>query len=176
MNPETLKYPIGTYQTTDSVDALTISNWASEIELLPTQLRKAVEGLDETQLNTEYRSGGWMLRQVVHHLADSHLNSQARMIWILTEDHPTIKPYNEAILALQPHYSGPIEPTLDFIDALHARWVYQIRVLSDSDLKRSYHHPESGADYTLAWMIGQYAWHGKHHVAHITSLRQRMAW
>jgi uncharacterized damage-inducible protein DinB len=142
----------------------------------PARLRQAIAGLNAEQLDTEYRPGGWTVRQVVHHVPDSHLNSYVRFKLALTEEEPAIKPYDEDRWArLEDSRVTPVETSLDLLDALHERWVMLLRSLSPDDFKRAFRHPELGA-VSLNKNVGLYAWHGRHHVAHITSLRERMGW
>ena len=171
-----LRYPVGKYEATARIDAAQRSRWIDEIAALPAQLRAAVAGLDEHQLDTPYRSGGWTVRQVVHHVPDSHMNALTRFKLALTEDVPTIKPYDEARWAELPDASGPIAGSLTLVDALHERWVRLLQGMDEASWSREYVHPEHGRRMSLAWVLGMYAWHGRHHTAHITSLRKRMGW
>lgn len=142
----------------------------------PPALRAAVKGLDDTQLNTPYRDGGWTVRQVVHHVPESHMNAFMRFKLALTEDNPTIRPYEEDRWAkLADVARARIETSLALLDALHERWVILLDVMTDADFRRPLVHPESGA-MTLDRMLQLYAWHGPHHVAHITTLRARRGW
>lgn len=146
------------------------------IAAAPLRMREAVAGLDAAQLDTPYREGGWTVRQVVHHVPDSHMNAYVRVKLALTEDEPTIKPYEEAAWAQLPDSRiTPVEVSLALLEALHTRWVDLLRAMDGADFKRSFRHPEHGA-VTLDWLVGMYAWHSRHHVAHITSLRERMGW
>jgi uncharacterized damage-inducible protein DinB len=169
------RYPIGKFAwkgafTDDE------RRWAIEvIAHTPDQMRDAVEGLDDAQLDTPYREGGWTVRQVVHHVPDSHLNAYTRFKLALTEDAPTIKPYNEAAWAELPDSRGDISVSLDLLEALHKRWVPLLRTLSEVDYKRTFRHPEMGL-MTLGALLRLYEWHGRHHVAHIMNLRSRMGW
>jgi uncharacterized damage-inducible protein DinB len=143
-----------------------------EIAQAPAQLRAAVAGLTEQQLEIPYREGGWTIRQVAHHLADSHINSYVRFRLALTEDSPIIKPYDEKRWADLPDArSGPLEPSLRLLESLHARWVELLRQLSPSDWDREFVHPEHGAASTLCRTLALYAWHGRHHIAQIRSVR-----
>ena len=171
-----LRYPVGRFTFGKEPTSEEVGRLIDDIAAAPAQLRAAVEGLTEEQLNTPYRPGGWTVRQVVHHVPDSHLNSYVRFRLALTEQEPTIKPYNESQWAeLTDARSAPIDLSLDLLEALHDRWVVLLRSLSPSDLKRKFIHPEIG-DVTLDKNIALYSWHGRHHVAHITSLRERMGW
>jgi hypothetical protein len=136
----------------------------------------AVDGLDEEQLDTPYRPGGWTVRQVVHHLADSHINAFVRFRLGLTEDQPTIKPYDEKLWAeLADCRNAPVEMSLSLLEGLHQRWVMLLTGMSDSDYARTIHHPESGI-LRLDTYLATYGWHSRHHVAHITNLRERLGW
>ncbi|MFH5779194.1 YfiT family bacillithiol transferase [Heyndrickxia oleronia] len=170
-----LRYPIGKFNVNGKVTTEIIEQWIKEIEELPTRLTEAVEGLNDVQLDTAYRSEGWTIRQVVHHIADSHLNSYTRFKLALTENNPTIKLYEEGKWAELPDSNLPVEISLQLIDALHKRWVYLLRSMTSEDLEKTFYHPEFG-DMKLSVNIGIYAWHGRHHVAHITSLRERLGW
>ena len=138
-------------------------------------MRAAVAGLNDSQLDTPYREGGWTVRQVVHHVADSHANSYVRFKLALTEDWPTIKPYDEAAWANLPDSRDPIDPSLVFIDGLHQRLVAVLESMNDADFERGFNHPERGR-MDLATNLALYAWHSRHHTAHITSLRARQGW
>lgn len=148
----------------------------AEIAETPARLRAAVEGLSEEQLDTLYRPGGWTLRQIVHHLPDSHLNSYVRFKLAMTEESPAIKTYDEAQWAeLMDARSAPVEMSLALLESLHKRWVLFLESLTLPDYARTFTHPEQGL-VTLGRNLCVYAWHGRHHVAHITSLRERMGW
>ncbi|MGA2807718.1 MAG: YfiT family bacillithiol transferase [Terracidiphilus sp.] len=171
-----LRFPIGRFSppagSTEDVRATQIET----LRLLPTRLRKAVSGLSDSQLDTPYRDGGWTLRQVVHHVADSHANSYIRFKLALTEDWPTIKPYDEAAWArLGDSRKLPIDGSLQFIEALHGRWVALLEELTAEDFEKGYNHPAMGRQ-SLAVALALYAWHSRHHTAHITSLRTRQGW
>ncbi|MNI64807.1 putative metal-dependent hydrolase YfiT [compost metagenome] len=151
-------------------DQKQIDEWIAEIEALPGQLRKATEGLTDEDLNQTYRPGGWTLRQVVHHIPDSHINAYIRFKQAITEDVPVIRPYYEERWAeIGEAKNGDIELSLALIAALHQRWVTFLKTLQQADFQRKYIHPEHGKELTLANMLGMYAWHGKHHLAHITN-------
>jgi hypothetical protein len=172
---EDLRYPVGRFrppaENTRAVRAAHIET----LRLLPERLRSAVAGLSEAQLDTPYRAGGWTVRQVVHHFADSHANSYVRFKLALTEDWPTIKPYDEAAWARLPDSSLPIEPSLVFITGLHQRMVALLESMPEEDFDRGFNHPERGR-MTLAANLALYEWHSRHHTAHITSLRARQGW
>jgi DinB family protein len=171
------RYPVGKFRYDGSADQERRSGWIGEIERAPSELRAAVAGLSPDQLDTPYRDHGWTLRQVVHHVPDSHFNAYTRFKLALTEHEPTIKPYQEARWAeLVDGRSGPIEPSLTLLESLHHRWVLLLRQLSPTDFSRRYLHPEHGRAFELNETLALYAWHGRHHVAHITSLRTRMGW
>lgn len=170
-----LRYPVGKFRPPAAVTPGVRAAYIETLRLLPERLRAAVGGLSEAQLNTPYRDGGWTVRQVVHHFADSHANSFIRFKLALTEDWPTIKPYDEAAWARLPDSFLSIDGSLVFIDALHARWVALLKSMSDEDFQKGFVHPERGRA-TLATNLAIYEWHSRHHVAHITNLRQRMGW
>jgi hypothetical protein len=173
---EDLRYPIGRYQSPEIIDAAMRSEWIDTIAALPGDLSKVVEGLNDQQLDTPYRTGGWTVRQLVHHIADSHLNSQIRFRWGLTEHAPLIKAYDEKLWAELPDAKQlPIDISLHLLNGLHERWTGLLRQMSELDFKRCLIHPESG-ELSLEWMLGLYAWHGRHHVAHISRLRKTMNW
>jgi uncharacterized damage-inducible protein DinB len=146
-----------------------------EIRAAPARLRAALDGLDERQLDTPYRPGGWTLRQVAHHLPDSHLNAYIRCKLALTEDAPTIKPYDEAAWARLQDSRLCIDVSLRLLDAVHERWVVLLDSLSEAEWERTFVHPEVGVT-RLDQLVALYAWHGRHHEAHVTSLRERMGW
>ncbi|HEX2093708.1 MAG TPA: putative metal-dependent hydrolase [Longimicrobiaceae bacterium] len=171
-----LRYPVGRYDVRTPVPAEDLPRLIGEIADTPARLRAAVEGLSPEQLGTPYRPGGWTVRQVVHHVPDSHLNAYVRLKLALTEDEPTIKPYEEARWAeLADSRSTPVEVSLALLEALHHRWVLLLRSMRPEDFARAFRHPELGR-VRLDAMVGLYAWHGRHHVAHVTSLRERMGW
>jgi uncharacterized damage-inducible protein DinB len=171
-----LRYPIGNYEPRASLTRAERENAIAQIAATPKRLRDAVAGLSRQQFDTPYRPGGWTVRQVVHHVPDSHLNSYVRFKLALTENEPTIKPYEEALWAeLADSRETPVEVSLALLEALHHRWDVLLRSLRPDDFARRLRHPERGA-MTLDDMVGLYAWHGRHHVAHITSLREREGW
>ncbi|HZS54284.1 MAG TPA: bacillithiol transferase BstA [Bryobacteraceae bacterium] len=176
MDNDNLRFPVGRYAPPAAITPEDRAAWIAELESLPRKLTEAVRGLSDNQLDTPYRPGGWTVRQVVHHLPDSHLNSYVRFRLALTENSPTIKPYEEAAWAELPDAkSGPVEPSLSLTDALHRRWVSLLRSLRDEDFSRTFVHPEHGP-IKLDWTLGLYAWHCRHHVAHIAELRKREGW
>jgi len=171
-----LQYPIGPFTWPADVSADQRRRYIDEIEQAPAHLRTAVTGLTGEQLDTPYRPGGWTVRQVVHHVPDSHLNSYLRFKLALTEDEPTIKPYDQSRWAeLADVRMAPVETSLVLLESLHHRWVSLLRSLSEADFARTFRHPEIGI-VRLDRNLALYAWHGRHHVAHITSLGKRMGW
>lgn len=177
MQPDSLKYPIGKYMRPVSVTERDIAHWISEIEMLPPLLCASVEGLTDAQLNTPYRPDGWTVRQVVHHLPDSHMNSYIRFKLALTENSPVIKPYLEERWAELPDgKSAPVNVSLELLDALHQRWALTLRNITQEQWKRIFIHPESKKEFPLDIALSIYAWHGRHHLAHITELKKRMGW
>src|SRR5262245_15946843 len=170
------RYPIGNVAMPASVTSSLRQEAIQKIAETPAKLRAAVRGLNESQLDTPYREGGWTVRQVVHHVPDSHMNAYLRWKLALTEDEPTIKPYAEDRWAkLADTQSTPIEVSLALLESLHTRWVRLLRSLGPEDWKRNFRHPELGV-VSLEKNLCIYAWHGKHHVAHVTELKKRMGW
>lgn len=173
---EELRYPVGRFSPRAPLTAADRRGFIEEIRRGPAALREALRGLDDAQLDTPYREGGWTLRQVAHHVPDSHLNAYLRFRWVLTEEEPTIKTYDEAAWARLPDVATtPVELSLALLDALHARWVSCLEAIRDGDWARTFRHPELGV-LDLDTLLQIYAWHGRHHVAHVTSLRRRMGW
>lgn len=171
-----LRYPVGKFRFPESVSDADRSRMIDAIEEAPSKLRDAVRGLDEDQLGTPYRPGGWTLGQIVHHIPDSHMNSYIRFKLAVTEDEPTIKAYDEAVWAeLTDARDASVDDSLRLLEGLHGRWVFFLRALGPDELARTFKHPEIGT-VTVAQNIALYAWHGRHHVAHITSLKQREGW
>lgn len=170
------RYPIGKFHFDGSPTEDQRAQLIATIEQVPAALRAAVADLSSQQLDTPYRDGGWTVRQVVHHIPDSHMNAYVRYKLALTEDEPTIKPYAEDRWAqLGDTQSTPIEASLVLLDSLHTRWGQLMRSLRPEDWKRTFRHPESGV-VTLEKNLAIYAWHGRHHIAHVTELRKRMGW
>jgi len=171
-----LSYPIGRFKFETEISDEQRHQFIAEIEKAPEHLRTAVSGLSSEQLDTPYRPGGWTIRQVVHHLADSHLNAYTRFKLALTEEEPTIKPYDQAGWAeLADGRTASHEISLSLLESLHRRWVILLNSMSPTDFSRTFRHPESGV-LTLIQTLSLYAWHGRHHIAHISTLRQRMNW
>lgn len=169
------RFPIGKFEFPEAVTQAHREQWLREIEETPLRMREAVHGLVEQELATPYREGGWTARQVVHHLVDSHINSYVRFRLALTEDSPVIKPYLEDRWAELPDArSAPVELSLSMLETLHARWMLLLRSLTPEDWARSFRHPERGL-MTLEKNLALYAWHGKHHVAHVMLVRRETA-
>lgn len=170
MNDEALRYPIGRY-TWEGPSAERRRADIAAIESLPGQLRSVVEGLSEERLDTPYRPGGWTARQIVHHVPDSHLNAYVRFKLALTETEPTIRPYEEAAWAeLADTRRTPVAVSLTLLEALHERWVILLRSLAEADFERTFLHPDIGEPRSLDWLTGLYAWHGRHHLAHVRAV------
>ena len=172
-----LRYPIGAFEPPSGWTPEVTAAWRDDIARFPATLTMAVEGLDDGQLDTPYRDGGWTLRQVVHHVVDSHLNAYCRFKLALTEDIPTIKPYAEARWAeLADGNAGPVEPSLAMLDGLHSRWARLLTSFTEADWHREFRHPDHRLPLTLGRTAAMYVWHGHHHAAHITGLRARENW
>ena len=171
-----LRYPIGRFRNVASLSEVEREAAIDSIAATPIRLRASVLGLTPEQLDTPYRPGGWTVRQLVHHVADSHMSSYVRFRLALTEDNPSIKSYDEARWAeLEDARNAPIEVSLALLDALHHRWVRLLRSLAPGDFARTVNHPEHGT-ISLDSLLALYDWHGRHHVSHVTKLRQRMGW
>jgi hypothetical protein len=174
---EKLKYPIGKPFIPSKITEKEINENILIIDQFPLKLQKLVTHLSNEQLDTTYRENGWTIRQVIHHCADSHLNSYIRFKWTLTEDSPTIKAYYEERWAeLFDSKNAPISLSINFINTLHAKWTYLLKGLNNSDLKKSFIHPETNKSVSLAENICIYAWHCNHHYAHIYNLMERKKW
>jgi uncharacterized damage-inducible protein DinB len=172
-----LRFPVGKFDFDAQVSEADHPRLIAEIAEAPGKLRSAVAGLSRDQLETRYRPDGWTVKQVVHHLPDSHLNAYTRFKLALTEDEPTIKTYDEAKWAALPDSQRvPVDVSLDLLEALHERWVALLRSMDAADFRRGLRHPEHGRVLILQQMLALYAWHGRHHVGHITSLRKREGW
>jgi uncharacterized damage-inducible protein DinB len=169
-------YPIGNFEMPAEVTPATRAKAIREISSVPRKVRAAVKGLNDEQLDTPYREGGWTVRQVVHHLADSHMNAYVRWRLALTETEPTIKPYEESAWAkLEDAAHAPVEVSLRLLKPLHERWTTLLHSVKQEEFARTFRHPEHGVR-TLDWMLFLYAWHGRHHTAHITELRKQKGW
>jgi hypothetical protein len=176
-NLEQLKYPIGRYQKPGAYTPQLIGEWVTILSALPSWMDVCIENLDEHQLHVPYREGGWTIQQVVHHVADSHMNAYIRLKLALTEDNPTVKPYDENTWAVLPDTNlVPVNVSVTLLHSLHRRMVALLQNMQPSDWERTYYHPEHKRDFPIWEMVAMYAWHSKHHTAHITSLRERMNW
>ncbi len=172
---DTLRYPIGKYTAPTEVSAHQRAAWMADIKRLPAMFRQLSESLTEAELETPYRPDGWTARQVIHHVADSHMNAYIRFRWTLTEDAPTIKAYEEALWAVLPDAKNAnIAPSLGILDGVHARWSLLMEAMTESDWKRTFFHPQSQKLWSLETVLGLYAWHGAHHLAHIRLVEQGM--
>jgi DinB superfamily len=172
-----LSFPIGRFEFSGAVTPAERKRFIEQIAALPEKFRAAVAGLSSGQLDTPYRPGGWTVRQLVHHVPDSHMNAYIRSKLALTENQPTIKPYEQQLWAdLADSKDTPVETSLTLLEALHDRWVVLLRSLEPEDFARLLNHPEHAAPMSLDMVLADYAWHGAHHTAHITSLRDRMGW
>lgn len=174
---EKLKYPIGKYEFPVDVSPSDIEGWIDTIAQLPGKLNKIVKPLNNEQLDTPYRPGGWTIRQLFHHIADSHMNALLRFKWTLTENTPTIKAYDQDSFAqLEDSLSAPVEDSLDFLSGLHAKWVFLLKSLKPSDFEKKFVHPETGKEIGLLRLLGMYAWHTRHHYAHIENILYEKGW
>ena len=170
------RYPVGKFELPKEVTPALRQAAIQELAATPARVRAAVAGLSEAQLDTPYREGGWTVRQVVHHLVDSHVNAYIRLRLALTENQPTIKPYDENIWAnLEDARSAPVEVSLKLLEPLHERWVRLLRSLSAEQYARTLVHPDHGVK-NVDWLLFLYSWHGRHHTAHITELRKQKGW
>lgn len=174
---EKQRYPIGRLVAAENYTARSLNAWMSSIRSLPVLLDYCIENLDEAQLNTPYREGGWTIIQVIHHIADSHMNAYIRFKLALTEDRSVIKPYEEQLWAELPDvFDVPLNVSITLVHALHRRWTSLMTVLKDEDWNREYYHPGAG-EYVPLWQVANtYSWHGKHHAEQIMALRRRMGW
>ena len=171
-----LRYPVGEFTPPEEAGEAQRAGWIEQVAAMPADFRCAVEGLSPEQLDTPYRPGGWTVRQLVHHVPDSHANAYVRFKLALTEPTPTIKPYDEAAWAELPDTRlTPPDVSLTMLEVLHARWVVLLRSLTDEQFGRTFNHPERGV-MSLGETLAMYAWHCRHHVAHVTRLRERMGW
>lgn len=172
---EDLSFPIGKYEKVREIIPEQRKQFIREIAELPNNLREMVKNMSEEQIDSPYRPAGWTVRQVVHHVGDSHLNSFIRFKLALTEKNPTIRPYAEDLWAETAEYKMPVDVSLNLIDSIHRRWVALLESMSDEDFARTLNHPETGV-WTLENLLGMYVWHGKHHTAHINNLKKRNGW
>ena len=173
---EDLKYPLGHMPTPLTYSETELYEWINNIEKLPIQLRSSVQNLTPEQLDTPYRAEGWQVRQVVHHVADSHINAYMRLKCALTEDNPTIKPYEEQLWAELKDYKEPIENPLQILTNIHQKMTLILRGMSAIDFQRLWTHPSSGKTFNIGTLTAMYSWHGRHHLAHIENLKTRMKW
>ena len=177
MNTGNLAYPIGKFQKPENITNKNIQTWVDEIEAFPQQLYNVAADLSEEKLQWNYRPGSWTIQQVINHCTDSHINAFIRFKLALTEENPTIKPYDQDFWAnLKEAKSAPVKYSLQILEGLHFRLAMLLRDLTETELERTFFHPEHKRTFTLKETIGIYAWHGKHHLAHITNLRERMEW
>ncbi len=176
MDLETLKYPIGTFKKPEQFDASLLQAYLQTIIDFPDLLQKETGWLSDEQLDTPYRPEGWSIRQVVHHCADSHMNAFIRFKLTLTEQKPTIRPYQEALWAKLADCRMPVAASLKLLEGLHARMAELWKNLSDSDLQKRYVHPQYQTEYSLAEAMALYDWHSRHHLAHITVLKKQKGW
>ncbi|WP_373059341.1 YfiT family bacillithiol transferase [Zunongwangia sp. H14] len=174
---ELLKYPIGKMQFPQQNAGTHLEEWKEDIAAFPQKLENLVKDLDHLQLDTPYRPDGWTVRQLVHHLADSHTHALIRFKWTLTEDNPLIKAYDEKAFAELPDSrKAPVQISLDYLKALHAKWVFLIEGMTEADFQKTFRHPESGAEISLLKCLAMYSWHCRHHYAHIEHLLRRRDW
>lgn len=173
---ELLKYPIGKFLTPDTISEQNLTEATAYLRSFPEYLEETVKGFSDTQLNTPYRPGGWTVKQVVHHVADSHMNAFIRFKLALTEGNPTIKPYDEAAWAKMSDYSLPIETSLSLIKGLHSKWAVILESMIPADFQKTYFHPESQSSFPLSEITLMYQWHSQHHLAHIQHLMIREKW
>jgi len=169
MTDDKLRFPIGKFDPPVSYTPEDLRKWTKTIKEFPGKLRQAIINLNEKQLDTQYRPGGWTIRQVVHHCADSHMNSLLRFKWALTEENPTIKPYEEGDWALLPDYRMPVESSLKILEGLHQHWAVLLESFTENEWPRAFVHPASGDTLQLKKALALYAWHSKHHLAHVTN-------
>ncbi|MEO8514557.1 MAG: YfiT family bacillithiol transferase [Ignavibacteria bacterium] len=172
-----LRYPIGEYSPKENITPDDIKWYINTVELFPAKIKQAVSGLSDEQLDTPYRPEGWTIRQVVHHVVDSHINSYTRFKLALTEDNPIIRPYDESVWAELPEAkTGPVELSIPLLESLHKRWVVMLKNIPALQFERKLYHPGSKMEMTIASLLQLYAWHSDHHLAHITNLKKSKAW
>lgn len=171
---EKLRYPIGRFTFNHANNTRQLKKWIKDIELCPSLMKKATQGLRNSQINTRYRPDGWTVKQVVHHVADSHMNAYIRLKLSLSENIPTIKPYEESLWAeMDDAKKLPVRISLLLLEALHIRWVHVLKNMKPEDFNKKYFHPESNREITLFEFVSMYAWHSKHHVAHVRIVSER---
>ena len=175
VTPDPARYPVGKFEMPSSFTEADRKHRLTDIEALPRKMREAVKDMSQQQLDTSYREGGWTVRQVVHHVPDSHMNAYIRFKLALTEDVPTIKPYAEAEWAKLPDSLMNIDVSLSLLEAVHARWVAILKAMTPEQFARKFKHPEMG-EHTLDQYLALYSWHSRHHLAHITELKKRKGW
>ncbi|MEO3405924.1 YfiT family bacillithiol transferase [Mucilaginibacter sp. CAU 1740] len=168
LTDEQMRYPIGRFVNPVSYTSEDIRRWIDDIATLPGKLRLAIAGLNYQELDTPYRTGGWTLRQVIHHMADSHMNSITRIKLALTENNPVIKPYEEADWALLPDYRLPVEPSIKMLEGIHQHMVALFESFTENEWERTFVHPASGDTISLKKCLATYSWHSRHHLAHVT--------
>lgn len=170
------RYPIGKFQKPDNITPAQIEDWIEQIRTLPRRFAEEVIELSHEQLDTPYREGGWTVRDVIHHLPDSHINSYVRFHWALTEDNPMIKAYDEGGWAKLPYLKSlNIQTSVDLLSLVHERWVALLKAMTPQDWEKTYQHPENG-EQPLKEILAMYAWHGEHHLAHVTALKKSRGW
>lgn len=173
---QNLKYPIGEFDCPNNISKQHLESWISILEHFPNRLENLVKDLSDAQLDTAYRPEGWTIRQVIHHISDSHHHSYTRFKWALTEDKPVIKAYYEHRWAELQDYKAPIEMSLNHISAIHFKLTYLLKKLHEDDLNKCFIHPETNSEVKLSFNVGNYAWHSNHHYAHIENLMKRKSW
>ena len=174
---ENLRYPIGRYQKPEAMTPELMQEWIKVLDVLPSWMDACIENLDESQLQVPYREGGWTIQQVVHHVADSHMNAYIRLKLALTEDNPTVKPYDEGAWAeLEDVKRVPVNISVTMLHTLHRRMVAMLRYMKPAEWERTYFHPEHKRNFPVWEVVALYAWHSRHHTEHIRQLRQRMNW
>ncbi|MUP46453.1 putative metal-dependent hydrolase [Gramella sp. BOM4] len=174
---ENIKYPIGKYEFPGDVTNTEINAWIEVLDEFPGKLDELVRPLSDVQLNTPYRLQGWTIRQLVHHIADSHMNALLRFKWTLTEKKPTIKAYDQvAFSLLADSLWAPVDISLDFIQVLHSKWIFLLDRMNHKDFEREFIHPETQETIKLTWLLGHYAWHSEHHYAHIETILKKKGW
>jgi hypothetical protein len=170
------RYPIGKFQAQESYTADDTKSFIARIEAFPSKLEAAIKGMTDAQIGTPYRDGGWTVRQVVHHVADSHSNAYIRTKWTLTESTPLIKAYEEKDWAETPETKFPLDISINVLKSLHAKWTILLKSLVPEDFKKGFIHPDTNQIVPLERMVHLYCWHGEHHLAHITTLKEKMGW